>query len=89
MLITQKADLPSTCTSISKKFLRTMTIRNVKHMIQKLLKIPAAKQQLILLQPIDNENNDRDLMIMDITDDLRDLKFYGINNGDELLVLNL
>lgn len=66
-----------------------MTIRNVKHMIQKLLKIPAAKQQLILLQPIDNENNDRDLMIMDITDDLRDLKFYGINNGDELLVLNL
>lgn len=89
MLITQKADLPLTCTSISKKFLRTMTIRNVKHMIQKLLKIPAAKQQLILLQPIDNENNDRDLMIMDITDDLRDLKFYGINNGDELLVLNL
>ena len=66
-----------------------MTIRNVKHMIQKLLKIPAAKQQLILLQSIDNENNDRDLMIMDITDDLRDLKFYGINNGDELLVLNI
>ncbi|GAN02016.1 tubulin-specific chaperone E [Mucor ambiguus] len=87
MLITQKKDLPPTCTSISKKFLRTMTIRNVKHMIQKLLKIPAAKQQLLLLQPMEENNSERDIMIMDITDDLRDLKFYGINSGDELLVI--
>lgn len=87
MSITQKKDLPPTCTSISKKFLRTMTIRNVKHMIQKLLKIPAAKQQLVLLQFMEDNNNERDVMIMDITDDLRDLKFYGINSGDELLVI--
>lgn len=64
-----------------------MTIRNVKHMIQKLLKIPAAKQQLVLLQFMEDNNNERDVMIMDITDDLRDLKFYGINSGDELLVI--
>jgi len=87
MSITQKKDLPPACTSVSKKFLRTMTIRNVKHMIQKLLKIPAAKQQLILLQSIEENNNERDVMIMDIMDDLRDLKFYGINSGDELLVI--
>ncbi|CEP13789.1 hypothetical protein [Parasitella parasitica] len=88
MLITQKKDLPVISTSASKKLLRTMTIRNLKHMIQKLLKIPAAKQQLILLQSIEN-NCDRDVMIMDVMDDLRDLKFYGINHGDELLVVNL
>ncbi len=62
-----------------------MTIRNLKNMIQRLLKIPAARQQLILLQPIDLE--DRDLITMDINDNLRDLKFYNINDGDEIVVL--
>ncbi|KAI9472262.1 MAG: hypothetical protein EXX96DRAFT_642823 [Benjaminiella poitrasii] len=79
-------DLPVITKSITKKFLPTLTVRNMKHIIQRLLKIPAAKQALFLLQPILN-NNDRDLMVIDITDDLRDLKFYGINDKDEILVL--
>ncbi|RCI07047.1 hypothetical protein CU098_013582 [Rhizopus stolonifer] len=81
-----QADLPLLISSTQKKFLKTMTIRNVKHMIQRLLKIPASNQHLYLLQPISGES-DRDLMVMDIEDDLRDLKFYGINDGDEILVL--
>ncbi|KAI7900340.1 uncharacterized protein BX663DRAFT_488540 [Cokeromyces recurvatus] len=78
--------LPAVSKSMTKKFLPTMTVRNTKHIIQRLLKIPATKQALYLLQPILN-NKDHDLMVMEITDDLRDLKFYGINDGDEILVL--
>lgn len=80
-----KKDLPELTNSVSKRFLPTMTIRNLKNMIQRLLKVPAARQQLILLQPIDLE--DRDLITMDINDNLRDLKFYNINDGDEIVVL--
>ncbi|CAO3652307.1 unnamed protein product [Mucor hiemalis] len=83
--IQYKKDLPELNASVSKRFLPTMTIRNLKNMIQRLLKIPAARQQLILLQPIDLE--DRDLITMDINDNLRDLKFYNINDGDEIVVL--
>ncbi len=85
--IQTKTDLPEATNTVSKRFLPTMTIRNVKNMIQRLLKMPASKQQLILLQPIDME--DRDLIAMDINDNLRDLKFYSINDGDEIVVLEL
>lgn len=77
-------DLPETTSSTSKRFLPTMTIRNVKNMIQRLLKIPAMKQQLFLLQSVQQEG--RDLISMDINDELRDLKFYSINDGDEIIV---
>jgi hypothetical protein len=82
-----KQNLPSTESSITKRFLLTMTIRNVKNMISRLIKIPASKQQLYLLQSIQGEK-DRDLLVMDINDELRDLKFYGINDGDEILILS-
>jgi hypothetical protein len=80
--IDKKEKLPFATKSISKRFLPTMSIRNIKHLIQKLLKIPATKQKLYLLQSIDNER----IMVMDISDDLRDLKYYGINQQDEILV---
>lgn len=80
--IDKKEKLPFATKLISKRFLPTMSIRNIKHLIQKLLKIPATKQKLYLLQSIDNER----IMIMDISDDLRDLKYYGINQQDEILV---
>ncbi|KAG0748493.1 hypothetical protein G6F62_001211 [Rhizopus arrhizus] len=80
--IDKKEKLPFATKSISKRFLPTMSIRNIKHLIQKLLKIPATKQKLYLLQSIDNGR----IMVMDISDDLRDLKYYGINQQDEILV---
>lgn len=85
LLTRYEKDLPTVISSISKRFLPTMTIRNVKNMIQRLLKIPATKQQLFLLQTIQHDNGD--LISMDMNDDLRDLKFYSINDGDEILVL--
>lgn len=83
--IRYQKDLPAVQKTISKKFLRTMTIRNIKHLIQRLLKIPSTSQQLFLLQKV-TEDKERDLIVMDISDDLRDLKFYGINDGDEILI---
>lgn len=60
-----------------------MTIRSIKHLIQKLLKIPASKQTLYLTQIIEGDS----LMIMDISDDLRDLKYYGMKQEDEIIVV--
>jgi hypothetical protein len=74
--------LPESTKNITKRFIPTMTIRNVKHMIQKLFKISAAQQQLYLLQKQEDE-----VRVMDISDDLRDLKFYGISENDEIVVV--
>ncbi|CAO3703797.1 unnamed protein product [Rhizopus stolonifer] len=83
LAIDKKERLSPATKTISKRFLPTMSIRNIKHMIQRLLKIPAAKQKLYLLQSIGEEGN---IMIMDISDDLRDLKYYEIKQEDEILV---
>ena len=64
-----------------------MTVRNMKNMIQRLMKIPATDQHLFLLQTIAGDS-ERDLIVMDVEDDLRDLKFYGISDGDEILIVS-
>lgn len=84
--IRYQKNLPLPTSTITKRFLPTMTIRNIKNMITRLIRIPASKQQLYLLQSVKNEE-DRDLLVMDINDELRDLKFYGIHDGDEILIL--
>lgn len=80
--ISKREQLPPITKSVSKRFLPTMTIRSIKHLIQKLLKVPASKQTLYLTQIIGDS-----LMIMDISDDLRDLKYYGMKQGDEIIVV--
>ncbi|KAI8985852.1 hypothetical protein BDB01DRAFT_786539 [Pilobolus umbonatus] len=80
-----RQQLPPPEDKVTKRILPTMTIRNVKHLIQRLLKIPANKQQLYLIQGIDHE--DQDVMIMDICDDLRDIKFYDIHDEDEITII--
>ncbi|KAI8387323.1 hypothetical protein BD560DRAFT_382107 [Blakeslea trispora] len=82
-----QSELPPLISSLQKKFLKTMTVRNMKNMIQRLMKIPAANQHLLLIQSITGEN-ERDLIVMDVEDDLRDLKFYGISDGDEILIVS-
>ena len=82
-----QSELPPLISSLQKKFLKTMTVRNMKNMIQRLMKIPATNQHLFSIQPIAGES-ERDLIVMDVEDDLRDLKFYGISDGDEILVVS-
>ncbi|OBZ91102.1 Tubulin-specific chaperone E [Choanephora cucurbitarum] len=82
-----QSELPPLTKSLPKKFLKTMTVRNMKNMIQRLMKIPATDQHLFLLQTIAGDS-ERDLIVMDVEDDLRDLKFYGISDGDEILIVS-
>ncbi|KAI8391617.1 uncharacterized protein BYT42DRAFT_201605 [Radiomyces spectabilis] len=81
----KRHELPLPTLSIEKKVLPTMMIRNVRNIIQKLLHIPASQQQLYLLQssPMDGET----FISMELSDNLRDLKFYSVAEGDEITVL--
>ncbi|KAG0173762.1 hypothetical protein DFQ30_007047 [Apophysomyces sp. BC1015] len=84
LMVAQKMDeLPAATKTVEKKVLATMLIRNLRHIIQKLFRIPAQRQQLFLVQA-----NGSGVLVMDLTDDLRDLKFYCISAGDEIVVLD-
>lgn len=81
--VQHRAQLPEATQSMQKKILVTMLVRNLRHLLQKLFRIPASRQQLFLLQ---NQSDDQ-VLVMDISDDLRDLKFYGVSEGDEITIL--
>ncbi|KAF7731007.1 hypothetical protein EC973_001053 [Apophysomyces ossiformis] len=83
MAIKQADDLPAVIKTAEKKFLATMLIRNLRHIIQKLFRVPAHQQQLFLIQP-----HGSGILVMDLSDDLRDLKFYCVSPGDEIVVLD-
>lgn len=71
--------------SIKKRFLPTMTIRHLKNMIQRLFK--SSQQELILLQGLNQP--ERTMMAMTLDDELRDLKFYSMSNGDEITLISV
>ena len=62
-----------------------MLIRNLRNIIQKLFRIPASCQRLYLLQYAPSG----ELMIMDLDDELRDLRFYSIEQGDEIVAVEV
>ncbi|KAL0091755.1 hypothetical protein J3Q64DRAFT_1725187 [Phycomyces blakesleeanus] len=85
LAITDQKVLPAPVKSIEKRVLLTMLVRNARRVIQKLLQIPAERQSIFLLH---NDYDGKGAMVMDISDDMRDLKFYGISEGDEIIVLD-
>ncbi|CAO3616259.1 unnamed protein product [Cunninghamella echinulata] len=82
-LFEHQHNLPPPIKSVNKRVLATMIVRSLRHVIQKLFTIPAARQHLYILQDISGEK-----ILMDITDDLRDLKFYEVKNNDHIIVLD-
>ncbi|KAI8083086.1 uncharacterized protein BX664DRAFT_339788 [Halteromyces radiatus] len=76
-------DLPPPKQSVDKRVLATMLVRSLRHLIQKLFGIPASRQHLFLIQ-----QQQHSTIIMDMTDDLRDLKFYSITQGDQIIILD-
>jgi hypothetical protein len=76
-------DLPAPVHTITKRVLATMIVRSLRHLIQKIFGIPASQQHLYLIQTDQSQS-----MIMDISDDLRDLKYYSIAQGDHIIVLD-
>ncbi|CAG8438835.1 8592_t:CDS:10 [Ambispora gerdemannii] len=76
---------------ISKKLLGTMTIRNLKNLLQKLFGIPASHQKLFYLaksqvQSVPGENM---ASAVEINDDLRQLSYYDIVSGDEIVIISV
>ncbi|KAI9264302.1 hypothetical protein BDA99DRAFT_508948 [Phascolomyces articulosus] len=78
-----KSELGEPIKTIEKRLLRTMLIRNLRNIVQKLFRIPASRQQLYLLQ----HSPTGELMIMDLGDELRDLRFYSVEQGDEIVAI--
>ncbi|ORY99979.1 hypothetical protein BCR43DRAFT_484660 [Syncephalastrum racemosum] len=79
--LTDPSQLPKATKTMARRLLGTMLVRNLRHIIRKLFNIPASQQQLYLLQHSETRH-----VLMDITDDLRDLRFYGIASGDEVII---
>ncbi|CAO3577068.1 unnamed protein product [Absidia cylindrospora] len=89
----QNNDLPPPTYTLTKRVLATMIVRSLRHVIQKLFGIPASQQHLYLLQQQlpssqDHDQHQPSTVIMDISDDLRDLKYYSIAQGDQIVVLD-
>lgn len=79
--LTDPSQLPQATKTITRRLLGTLLVRNLRHIIRKLFNIPASRQQLYVLQRSEARH-----VLMDITDDLRDLRFYGIGSGDEVII---
>ncbi|CAG8521457.1 5927_t:CDS:10 [Dentiscutata erythropus] len=72
---------------ISKKLLGTMEIRNLKNLLQKLFGIPASRQQLFAVTNYQTEKGTT-VLKMEMNDDLRQLSYYDISSGDEIVILS-
>ncbi|CAB4413029.1 unnamed protein product, partial [Rhizophagus irregularis] len=68
---------------LSKKLLGTMEIRNLRNLLQKLFKVPSSQQKLYVIINFQNEQSK-----LELDDDLRQLSYYDISSGDEIIVLS-
>ncbi|RIA87419.1 hypothetical protein C1645_286960 [Glomus cerebriforme] len=68
---------------LTKKLLGTMEIRSLKNLLQKLFQIPPSQQKLHAIIKFQNEQSK-----LEMDDDLRQLSYYDISSGDEIIVLS-
>ncbi|KAF9126247.1 hypothetical protein BGW39_006765 [Mortierella sp. 14UC] len=80
-----KMDGPAKAT-VQRGVLGSMTVRNVKNLVQKLLRVPAMRQELSFIaeDPVYAGVMHKVLL----KDDLRQLSHYDIEDGAEVIVLN-
>ncbi|CAI2166690.1 14465_t:CDS:10 [Funneliformis geosporum] len=71
---------------LSKKLLGTMEIRNLKNLIQKLFGIPSSQQKLYAVTSFQEEQGTT-ILKLEMDDDLRQLSYYDLLSGDEIIVL--
>ena len=83
--VQNKSQLQAAKKSIEKRVLGTMKIRNLRQVIQKLLRVPATHQHLYLIQ---NGAQDNEMLVTELGDDLRDLHFYSAAAGDDITVVH-
>lgn len=73
-------------TKIQRNVLGTMTVKNLKNLAQKLVKIPAMRQDLSFVIP-DPDYADKTITVR-LKDDMRQISFYEIQDGVEIVVLD-
>ncbi|KAF9174915.1 hypothetical protein BGX20_009207 [Mortierella sp. AD010] len=85
-LIVSKSDIDGPVkASFKRKVLGTMTVKNLKNLAQKLLRIPSQRQQLVFLT---NDPDYADVKVkVYLKDDMRQISFYDITDGEEIIVL--
>ncbi|KAF9146581.1 hypothetical protein BG015_011564 [Linnemannia schmuckeri] len=73
-------------TSVQRGVLGSMTVRNVKNLVQKLLRVPAMRQELLFMA--EDPVYAGVMHKVFLKDDLRMLSHYDIEDGTEVIVLN-
>ncbi|KAG0003124.1 hypothetical protein BGZ79_001604 [Entomortierella chlamydospora] len=84
--LVSKSDIDSPVkASFKRKVLGTMTVKNLKNLAQKLLRIPSQRQQLVFLT---NDPDYADVKVkVYLKDDMRQISFYDVTDGEEIIVL--
>ncbi|KAF9935260.1 hypothetical protein BGZ65_003430 [Modicella reniformis] len=72
--------------TFQKKLLGTMTVKSLKNLAQKLMRIPALRQEMVFL------TNDPDYENVKVqvwfADDMRQISYYDVKEGEEIIVLD-
>ncbi|CAO3658769.1 unnamed protein product [Umbelopsis ramanniana] len=79
------SDLPQIIKSADKRILGTMTIRSLQNIVQKLFHIHVSDQRLYLVQA--DKQAAGAVTVQEITDGLKELLYYNIENGDEIAII--
>ncbi|KAF9360459.1 hypothetical protein BGX26_009287 [Mortierella sp. AD094] len=73
--------------SFKRNVLGTMTVKSLKNLAQKLLRIPSLRQQLVFLT---NDPDYADVKVeVYLKDDMRQISYYDIMDGEEIIVLDV
>ncbi|KAF9573972.1 hypothetical protein EC968_007658 [Mortierella alpina] len=71
---------------VQKNVLGTMTVKNLKNLAQKLVRIPAIRQEMIFLT---NDPDYEDVKVtVPLADDLRQISYYDVKDGEEIIILD-
>ncbi|KAF9280409.1 hypothetical protein BGZ68_007251 [Mortierella alpina] len=71
---------------VQKNVLGTMTVKNLKNLAQKLVRIPAIRQEMIFLT---NDPDYEDVKVtVPLADDMRQISYYDVKDGEEIIILD-
>ncbi|KAF9100654.1 hypothetical protein BGX29_006393 [Mortierella sp. GBA35] len=73
-------------TTVQRGVLGSMTVRNVKNLVQKLVRVPAMRQELSFFA--EDPRHPGVMVKVLLKDDLRQISHYDIEDGSEIIVLN-
>ncbi|KAG0304427.1 hypothetical protein BGZ98_005519 [Dissophora globulifera] len=73
-------------TTFNRSILGTMTVKSLKNLAQKLLRVPAMRQELVYVTSDPDYANVHVNVVL--RDDLRQISYYDIKDGEEIIVLD-